>query len=121
MRVSKSQIAFCRSKDFAWVWIPDRYLHGRPAPLVLSLSFAERNNSPRWKEIVEPYPGRFMHHLELRSEAEIDGEVKGWIREAWEAAAQNRHLVWNKFYLPTNRLSAIMDLISNGEYTLWIH
>jgi predicted transport protein len=86
MRVTKSQVAFRRSKSFAWVWVPDMYLRGKHAPLVLTFSFAQRSDSPRWKEIVEPAPGRFTHHLELYSAAEIDDEVRCWLREAWEAA-----------------------------------
>ena len=87
MRVTKSQVAFRRSKAFAWAWVPGIYLRGRGAPLVLTLSFPERSVSPRWKQIVEPAPGRFTHHLELWTEAEIDAEVCAWLREAWEAAA----------------------------------
>lgn len=86
VRVTKSQVAFRRRKPFAWAWVPARYL-GHGAPLVLSLSFARRDGSPRWKEIVEPAPGRFMHHLELRAASEIDDEVLRWLREVWEAAA----------------------------------
>ena len=86
MRVTKSQVAFYRRKAFAWAWVPDRYLHGKHAPLVLTLGFRYRDPSPRWKEIVEPHPGRFTHHLELHSAAEIDGEVCSWLRAAWEAA-----------------------------------
>jgi hypothetical protein len=80
-------VAFYRRKAFAWAWMPDRYLHGKHASLVLTLSFRYRDSSPRWKEIVEPKPGRFTHHLELYSSADIDGEVRGWLRAAWEAAA----------------------------------
>ena len=87
VRVTKSQVAFRRSKAFAWAWVPGMYLRGRGAPLVLTLSFPERSASPRWKQIVEPAPGRFTHHLELWSEADVDAEVRGWLREAWEAAA----------------------------------
>lgn len=86
VRVTKSQVAFRRRKAFAWAWVPDRYLGGGHAPLVLTLSFAERDGSPRWKQIVEPAPGRFTHHLELWSEREIDDEVRGWLQAAWEAA-----------------------------------
>ena len=87
IRVTKSQVAFRRRRAFAWAWVPDRYLRGTHAPLVLTLSFAERSSSPRWKEIVEPVPGRFTHHLELHSASEIDAEVCCWLREAWDAAA----------------------------------
>jgi len=86
VRVTRSQVAFRRRKAFAWAWTPGRYLHGLHAPLVLTLSFARRDNSPRWKEIVEPAPGCFTHHLELHSEAEIDEQVQRWLREAWEEA-----------------------------------
>lgn len=86
LRVSKSQVAFRHSKPFAWAWIPGRYLSGKPAPLVLTLAFRGRNPSPRWKEIVEPTPGRFMHHLELYNCDDLDTEVRQWITEAWELA-----------------------------------
>ena len=49
IRDTKSQVAFCREKVFAWAWTPDRYLHGKHAPLVLTLSFRYRDASPRWK------------------------------------------------------------------------
>ena len=86
MRVTKSQVAFNRKKAFAWAWVPNRYLHGKYAPLVLTLGFRYRDPSPRWKEIVEPYPGHFTHHLELYSIEDINNEVCLWLRAAWEAA-----------------------------------
>jgi len=85
-KVTKSQIAFRRKKQFAWVWMPGKYLRGKTAPLVLSLSFPARDPSPRWKEIVEPAPGRFMHHLELNVLNDIDVEVIRWLQSAWEQA-----------------------------------
>lgn len=87
--VSKSQIAFRHDSPFAWAWVPDRYLHGRHAPLVLSLALQRRDASGRWKEIVEPAPGRYMHHLELFDEREIDDEVLGWIAEARDVASHS--------------------------------
>lgn len=87
IRITKSQVAFCRKKAFAGAWVPDRYLHGKHAPLVLTLGFRYRDPSPRWKEIVEPSPGRFTHHLELYSTTDIDEEVRSWLRAAQAAAA----------------------------------
>jgi len=55
-RITKSQIAFTHSRDFAWVWMPEKHLRRKAAPLVLSLAFRTRNPSPRWKQIVEPRP-----------------------------------------------------------------
>jgi hypothetical protein len=87
LRVTKSQVAFRRGKPFAWVWIPDRYLRSKDlAPLVLSLGFAEPDPSTRWKEIVQPAPGRYMHHLEIRSASEVDDEVRAWIEPARDRA-----------------------------------
>lgn len=86
--VTKSQIAFRRARPFAWVWMPGKYLRGRQtAPLVLTLVFPQRDSSRRWKEIVEPARGRFMHHLELYSMNDLDAEVRGWLNSAWEQAA----------------------------------
>jgi hypothetical protein len=85
--VTKSQVAFRRSRAFAWAWMPGSYLRGKHAPLVLTISLQRRDSSPRWKEIVEPRPGRFTHHLELYSSDEIDDEVRAWLQEAWNGAA----------------------------------
>ncbi len=86
LRVTRSQVSFRRRRAFAWAWTPDRYLGPGHAPLVLSLGFARRDPSPRWKQIVEPAPGRFTHHLELWSAADVDDEVRGWVRDAWAGA-----------------------------------
>lgn len=86
VRVTRSQVAFRRRRAFAWAWMPGAYLRGPVAPLVLTVALRRRDPSPRWKEVVEPYPGRFTHHLELRSAEEIDGEVRAWLEEAWARA-----------------------------------
>lgn len=83
LRITKSQIAFRHHKSYAWAWIPAKYQRGKTAPLVLSVSLPTRDPSPRWKEIVEPYPSRFMHHLEIYTIEEIDAQVITWLKEAW--------------------------------------
>lgn len=87
VRVSKSEIAFLHKRVFARFWIPDRYLHGGHAPLVMTVGYRHKDQSTRWKEIVEPKPGRFTHHLELMAAQEVDDEVRGWLWEAWKEAA----------------------------------
>src|SRR5512140_1810222 len=88
LRITKSQIAFWRRRCVARVWIPGQYLHGSgKAPLVLTLGFDQRDNSPRWKQIVEPAPGHFTHHLVLFSPGEVDEQVKEWLKAAWYLAA----------------------------------
>jgi hypothetical protein len=53
---------------------------------VLSVALPGRDPSPRWKEIVEPSPGRWMHHLELRSPEDPDGQVLAWLQTARQQA-----------------------------------
>jgi hypothetical protein len=84
LRVSKSQVAFRRRTAFAWVWRPEQYLRRPAAPLVLTVGLRRRDPSPRWKQVVEPTPGRFTHHLELYTAGDLDDEVRHWLREAWE-------------------------------------
>jgi len=86
VRMTKSQAAFRRRVAFAWAWLPGMYLRGDVAPLVLTVALRRRDPSPRWKQVVEPAPGRFTHHLELHTVADLDDEVDAWLREAWDAA-----------------------------------
>lgn len=86
MRVTKSQVAFYRNRGFAYAWMPGKYLRGRVAPLVLTVSLHRRDPSPRWKEVVEPVRGRFIHHMELYSPGDLDDQVRGWLEEAWTLA-----------------------------------
>lgn len=85
--VTKSQIALKRQKTFAILWIPARYLKGKFAPLVLTLSLPTRHPSTRWKEIVEISPRHYTHHLEIFSIEDIDDEVCDWVFQAWENSA----------------------------------
>jgi hypothetical protein len=87
MRVTRSQIAFRRRRSFAWVWLPGQYLSGAVAPLVLSIDLDRFDTSPRWKEVAEPRLNHFMHHLEVRGDADIDDGVLDCLREAWGGAA----------------------------------
>jgi hypothetical protein len=85
IRVGRSQIAFRRRVGFAYAWVPGRYLRS-DVPLVLTVALRRHDASLRWKEVVEPRPGRFIHHLELREAAEVDDVVRARIAEAWALA-----------------------------------
>lgn len=82
VRVSKSQVAFRRQRGFAYLWLPGRYLARPHAEVVLSIALGRHVESPRWKQVVEPTPGRWMHHLEIRDITDVDEEVVRWLREA---------------------------------------
>ena len=85
VRVTRSQIAFRRRRGFAWVWRPGQYLSST-VPAVLSVALSRRVESGRVKQVVQPSPRVWMHHLELASPDEVDDEVAGWLREAWVEA-----------------------------------
>ncbi|MDT0212415.1 DUF5655 domain-containing protein [Rothia sp. ARF10] len=81
----RSQVAFRRRVSFAWLWRPGQYVRSE-VPAVLSLGLPFRDASPRWKEVVRPSAGRWMHHLELTRPEEVDDEVREWLRTAYDAA-----------------------------------
>ncbi|MDZ4090074.1 MAG: DUF5655 domain-containing protein [Arthrobacter sp.] len=85
IRATKSQVAFREKRGFAYLWWPGRYVASE-VPAVLSIALPRRIPSARFKEIVNPSPGVWMHHLELHSEEELDAEVAGWLLEARAAA-----------------------------------
>ncbi|GGB78346.1 hypothetical protein N798_03110 [Knoellia flava TL1] len=85
VRVTRSQVAFRRRVAFAWLWRPAQYVRSE-VPAVLSIGLATRDTSPRWKEVVQPSPGRWMHHLELSRPEEVDDDVRDWLLTAYDAA-----------------------------------
>jgi hypothetical protein len=86
VQVSKSQVAFCRTKNFAIVWTPETCLLPLTPPLVLTLSFACEDRSPKWKQITKVSESQYTHHLELHRVRDVDQQVHDWLRRAWEAA-----------------------------------
>jgi hypothetical protein len=86
-RLTSTQVAFRHRIGFAWIWLPATWLAHPDASVVLSLGLREANDSSRWKQVVEPYPGRWMHHLEVHDRADLDDEVAGWVTKAYDAAA----------------------------------
>ena len=85
VRVSKSQASFYRKHPFGVTWRPSQSLGREGAPLVLSVYLKRRDDSSRWKEVVEPARGHFTHHLE--PPADVDEYIRGRLAEAWGAAA----------------------------------
>lgn len=85
MRVTKSQIAFRRRKGFAYVWRPGQYLR-TSVPAVLSIALGRKVASPRFKSVVNPSPGVWMHHIELHGPQDVDPQVREWLREAFDGA-----------------------------------
>jgi hypothetical protein len=85
VRVTKSQIALRRRRAFAYVWRPGQYVSS-DVPAVLSIPLSRKLRSDRFKEIAHPSPKVWMHHLEVGSAVDLDDEVRGWLRSAFDAA-----------------------------------
>lgn len=79
VKVQKSQISFYDGGLFAMASLPKRK---RDPGLVVSFGLGRREPSPRIAVAVEPYPGRWTHHVTVTEEGELDGELLGWLREA---------------------------------------
>lgn len=79
--VMKSQIAFTVARRFAFASL-------RGKRLIVTFGLPKRVESPRIWQAVEPYSGRWTHHVILRSPEEIDETLLGWLEEAWRFASQ---------------------------------
>ena len=84
IKVQKTQISFANRRNFAFVsLLPVRRAGNRPeAYITVTFGLAHRVDSPRIDAAVEPYPGRWTHHVLVASAEEIDGELMGWVKEA---------------------------------------
>lgn len=73
-----------RARGFAVVsFLPVRKAKERPEIyIVVTFGLGYRVDSPRIDAAVEPYPGRFTHHVLISVTGEIDDELMGWVREA---------------------------------------
>ena len=87
VKVQKSQISFYGRHLFAMVSLPRRK---RDSGIIVTLGLSRRLESPRAAVTVEPYPGRWTNHVPLTAEEEIDDELLGWLREAWDFAENKR-------------------------------
>lgn len=86
VRTTSSQIALRRRRGFAYLWLPGRYLARPQAEVVLSVALDRELTSPRFKEVAHPAPRIWQHHLEVRDVADLDDEVRDWLRAAYDAA-----------------------------------
>ncbi len=82
--VAKTQISFRSRYVFAVVSLPWRRQKGWPERYMLvSFGLAAHRQSPRIRQAVEAYPGRWTHHVVVQTAEEIDRELLDWIHEAY--------------------------------------
>lgn len=84
VKVQKTQIAFSHRHNFAFVsFLPVRKAKERPKVyIVVTFGLGYCVESPRVDASVEPYPGRWTHHVLIAGAGEVDDELIGWVKEA---------------------------------------
>ena len=88
MRVTKTQVSWGNPFLFAMLSHPRRAADRKAGALLATFGLHRRLDSPRILQAVEPYPGRWTHHLLLARPEEVDGEVAAWLAEAWAFARE---------------------------------
>lgn len=85
--VQRTQITFRCPHVFMCAWPPTRRVKGRSGAYIgVTFGLSYRLLSPRVVGAVEPYPNRWTHHVLVERVDELDGELMGWIAEAYEFA-----------------------------------
>ena len=87
IRVQKTQITHAAPRVFACV---SRSRRNGESGILVTLGLGRRERSPRVAVAVEPYPGRWTHHIPIVSPEEIDEQLMGWVEEACRFAFEKR-------------------------------
>lgn len=88
IRVSKTQISFRNRYLFAMASLPRGRRRGWPEEyLLVSFGLGRQQLSPRIPVSTQAYPGRWTHHVPVQRREELDGELMGWIDEAYQFSA----------------------------------
>lgn len=91
VKVQKSQISFYGRHLFAAASLPVRRKKDWPEHcLVVTIGLSYRLASPRAAVAVEPYPNRWTHHILVSETGQIDPELLGWLREAYDFSQRKR-------------------------------
>ena len=91
VKVQKSQISFYNRHLFAAASLPVRRKKTWPDNcLLVTFGLGARLQSPRIAVAVEPYPGRWTHHVLVTQPEEIDAELLAWLRQAYDFAESKR-------------------------------
>ena len=91
VKVQKSQISFYGRHLFAAASLPVRRKKSWPEHcVVVTVGLSRQMESPRVAVAVEPYPGRWTHHILISEESQIDDELLEWLEKAWAFAESKR-------------------------------
>lgn len=88
-KVSKTQISFSNRHVFTIAsFLKAVKAKDRPKPfLTITFGLGYQKESPRIAAATEAYPNRWTHHVVIGNRDEIDDELMGWIREAYDFSA----------------------------------
>ncbi|MEH6905250.1 MULTISPECIES: DUF5655 domain-containing protein [Neobacillus] len=90
IEVKKSVISIGTKTKFAWIWMPQPWSSTRPEDcLALTFVVDRYIEDEKIVEAVEPYPGRWIHHVIIKMEADLNKDVYQWLSEAY-TFSQNR-------------------------------
>ena len=81
LRVQKTQITFANPKVFACVSLKWKDC------IVVTFGLPDKVDSLRIHQASEIRPGRWTHHVRVRSADELDDELMGWIGAAYAFAS----------------------------------
>jgi len=91
VKVSKSQISFSNKYGFAYVSLPMRKIKGCSGAYILfTFGLGRKEEHPRILISAEPYPGRWTHHVVIRSADEVDGQIREWVGEAYRFSNEKK-------------------------------
>lgn len=84
-RIQKTQITYGNPKVYACVSVTKGKKKGWPENgILVTFGLGRRLDLPRIAAAVEPYPGRWTHHVVVGAPGEIDGELMNWVEEAYQ-------------------------------------
>jgi len=90
VKCDKTQAAFVRQTQFAWIWLPrTKKDQGK---LMVSFALPERNVVERMAWVASGRPGKYVHHVAVASPDEVDAELKGWLEAAYVLCGTRRRL-----------------------------
>lgn len=84
VKAAKTQVSFANRYIFAAASRPKRKKEDH---LVVSFGLGYEKHSPRIFCAVEAARNRWTHHVAVQSAQELDAELLGWLREAYEFSA----------------------------------
>ena len=89
IKTGKTQITFSNRHIFSCVSMMRlrKKKELPPAYIVVTFGLERRETSPRVAAPAEPYPNRWTHHVLIERPEELDEELMGWVKEAYDFSA----------------------------------